>query len=167
MRIGIGRRAVGVTGMAEQIGGSPQQLDACGFLQLGCLCHYFIKILAGFGKIFAFRRDIPVMETVIRRTQFGGEFKRGIQRLFGCFHRFAAGQPRTAESPGAENVRTGSFERVPVGNGEAQMFPHGLAADFFVSVIKFKRQRIARFRTFVLDGLFHFRKICFHFYLQV
>ena len=161
MRIGVGRRAVGVTRVAEKIGRAPQQSNAGFGLQDGCLLHNLFKVSTGFGKVFAFGGDVPIMEAIEWRSQLSDEFERRIQGMFGLFHGCFAAGPRPEKSRLTKGITTAGLERVPIGNRKTKVLFHGFSGYDLLRIVVLEGQRLLRGLAMIGNSILDLRKI-FH-----
>jgi hypothetical protein len=125
--------------MAEQVGGTPQQLDAGGVLALLGQCHQVLQVVLVLADVIGIRSQIDIVEAPVRGAELGEELERGIELGFGDGQRRASLFPRETAGARTERVGAGIAEGMPVGGGKAQMLGHGLVADFLVGVIDLER----------------------------
>ena len=147
--IGICRRAGHIAGMAEEIRGAPEQLDAG-------LAHLFREIfgdlreVAGeFTQVRAFGNDIAVMEREKGRAEQREHLERDIRLQ--PRRRHSLGEPGPLEGRRAEHVGPGPGEIVPVADGRTQMVRHRLAEHDARCVVMTIGERIFAGRPFILD----------------
>ncbi|SYZ57601.1 hypothetical protein CPBF367_38810 [Xanthomonas arboricola pv. juglandis] len=151
IEVRVGRCAVHVARVREQVGGAPQQLDAgVGLALLGDADHVF-EVALVLADVVGIRRQVDVVEAVIRHAKLGEEFKRGIGLGFGTVQRGVADIPRIRARARAERIGAIAAEAVPVGHGKAQMLGHGLVADLLVGVVDLEGQRVVRVAAFEAD----------------
>ena len=128
--VGIGGRPRGVSRVAEEVGGAPEQPDA-GALHVGFdLVHHGLEPVACLRERAALGRDVAVMEREERHAELRHELERGVDLRTCRLHRVRAGlQPRSIEGSDAEDIRPGPVERVPQADGDAEVILHPLAED--------------------------------------
>ena len=86
IKIGIGGCAVHVTRVAEYIGRSPQQFDACFGLFLLSISNQLFQVgLIGFDAV-GFRNQIDIMEAIIPDAHFLHKLETGIHFILGSLH---------------------------------------------------------------------------------
>ncbi len=144
VEIRVGRRAIHVARMREQIGRAPQQLDAgVGLTLLGDADHVLqIRLVLADG--LRVRGQIHVVEAVIRNTEFGEKLERRIGLGLGPRQRVAAGVPRIGARARAERIGAVTAETMPIRHRKTQVRGHGLAANLLVGVVHLERQRVVR-----------------------
>jgi hypothetical protein len=92
------------------------------------------------------------VEAVIRNAQLGEELESGVKLVLRLVERAATLLPGVLAGARSKGVTTVRTEGVPVGDGKAQVFAHGLFAHHSVGVIGLERQRVVGTRPFVRDG---------------
>ena len=160
LEVGVGAGAVGVAGVAEEVCGAPEELDAGFVLFLFGELDEGAEVFRGFGEGGAFGGDVAVVETVVVHTEFLDEFEVGIEGVLGGFDG-GSGVPFADPGGGAEHVNAGGLVGVPVGDGEPEVVLHGFAADDALCVIPFIGERVFALRAFVGDGCFDFWEVTF------
>ena len=147
IRVGIGRRARHIAGMAEQIGRAPQQLDAGRQHPLLEIFGHLLEIAREIGERRALGDDVAVMEGEKGDAEQRKHLEGDVGLLAGRGHR--VGEPRALESRDAEHVGAGPGEIVPVADRRPQMLGDGLAHDDPRRVIMAIGERILAGRAFV------------------
>jgi hypothetical protein len=148
--IGIGGGPGHVAGMAEQVGGPPEQLDARA-LHMGLdMLQNGIEHRVAFAQRRAFRRHVAVVEAEERQAQTLHEGEGGIGLGSRGRHRLAM-KPGAIDGRGAERIGAVHHETVPVGDGRPQPFHHGPAQHLTVGVIDMVGQFLSGFRPGVTD----------------
>ena len=102
-------------------------------------------------EVLAFGRDVAVVEAVERDAELLHELEGDADALLGHLDRVGAVFPRPHGAAGAERIAAHAAERVPVGDGEAQVLLHRLAFDHLVGVVMPEGERVLRVRAFVAD----------------
>ena len=151
VEIGAGGRAVHEAGVAEEVGGSPQQLDARPSLFVLEDLDDLIEVLVAFLEVVAFGGDIAVVKRVERGTELFKQLEGDFGSALGVFDRVAAIVPRTQRRADAEGVGERVTKRVPVDDGEAEVLLHRFPIDDLVGVVMLEVQRVARLGATVLD----------------
>src|SRR5262249_25039359 len=111
------------------------------------------EVGVGLAKVLALGGHVAVMKTVERRAELLHELEGDAHALDRHVHRIAAVLPRPPHGAGAERVRSGPAQRVPVRHRKAQVLLHCLAADFFLRVVMAKGERVGGARALVTDFL--------------
>ena len=150
-KIGIGRSAVHITCITENVRSTPKQLHAGLLLFLFGILDDRLQVFLIAGHIARLAHEIDIVEAIIQGTDFYEKVERRIHLGFGLLDRIADTAPREKVRRTAERIAPVGTERMPVGNRKAQLFLHGFASDYAVCIIPVKRQRIFRIRAFVLD----------------
>ena len=151
--IGAGGRAMHVARIAEQVGRSPEQLDAGSLLLTLQGLHHRIEIAIGLGERFAFGRDVAIVEAIEMDTELLEELERHLRPVHGVLDRILTRLPRPLHRARSERIAAGAAEGVPIGNGEAKMVLHRSAFDHFVLIVMAKGERIFGLRTLEADFL--------------
>ena len=118
VRIGIGRRARHVAGMAEEIGGAPEELDAGLVHFLGENIGHLGEVAAELGEIRALRNDVAIVEGEERKAEGREHLERHVRLGPRALHRLAV--PGPLEGRRAEHVGPQPGEVVPVADGGTQ-----------------------------------------------
>ncbi len=147
--IGIGRSARHIAGMAEEVGGAPEQLDARSLHLGGEIVGHLRKIAAELGEVLPFGNDVTIMKGEERRAEQREHFESDVGFELGRLHRLA--EPWTVESRRAEHVDAGPGEIVPIANGGPQMLGDGLAGDFLAGFVMAEGQRIVALYALVAN----------------
>ncbi len=155
--IGAGGGPMHETGVAEEIGRAPQQLDARPLHFLLDHLDHRVQILVGLGQRTALGGDVAVVEAEEGGGQLLDELEGHADPLLGVVDVVAAAFPGPQHRGRTEGVRTAAAHRVPVGDAEAEMVLHRLAGHDFRLVVVAESQGILRLRAFVAD-LLDFRK---------
>ncbi|MNE47782.1 hypothetical protein D3C80_1422030 [compost metagenome] len=100
-----------------------------------------------------FRRNINIVEAVIRHIQLVEEFKRDIRFALRQLQCFAGLLPRTVKRTDAEHIRTVPAEGVPVAGSKTQVIFHALTQHQLVRIVMTKCERISGFRAFVTNTI--------------
>ncbi len=134
--VGVGGRTRGVAGVAEQVGGAPQQLDArVGHLLPGAVDQP-VEVGPRLAQGGTWRGHVDVVEAEVGHAQLGDELEGRVLLGEGRLHLvLSADKPGPVEGAGAEHVAARPVEAVPVAHGDAQVFGHGRAADLAVGVV--------------------------------
>jgi hypothetical protein len=90
------------------------------------------------------------MECIERCAYLGEEFEGCLGLVLRGLHRIRI-LPRKYHGCFSERIVSIGAEGVPIGNGEAKVFLHGLSCHDFLRIVEFECQRIVRFRTFIID----------------
>ncbi len=152
MGVGIGRGAAHEARVAEEIRRAPEQLHAGGLLQGLRVGHDGLEILVRLGQRGALGRDVAIMETPEGRADLLIKLEGRVHAHLGDGKSVLRRRlPLAHDGAGTEGVRPRAAEGVPVGDAEAQVLGHGLAADFFVGVVVFERERVVALRALVGD----------------
>ena len=146
-----GGSALAVAWVGEETGGAPEELDAGLFLEFGEVVGDGVESGIAFGEGRHFGGDVAVVEAVEFDAEFAHEFEAGVGDAFGVFDRAAAVVPWADGGACAEGIGEGVFHGVPVGHCEAQVFLHGLLADFFVGIVVAEGEGVFGFGAFERD----------------
>ena len=151
VEVGAGGRAVGVSGVGEEVRGAPEQLDAgpahLVLDDLDDLVEVGVALLEG----RAFGRHVAVVEGEEGHAQLLEELERRLDPDPGPFHPVDAVVPGPDGGAGAEGIAQRVGHRVPVDHREPEVVLHGLVADHLVGVVMLEFQRIPRLRPAKLD----------------
>ena len=164
LRIRVRGGARRVARMAEQVGGSPQELEARSLHVALDGRHGFVQVRLRLGKRPALWRDVAVVEAEERDAQLAQELERGIQPAPGREHRVEAGiEPGSVERAGAEDVRTRPAEGMPQADRDPEVIRHSLAQDQPIRLVDLERERVGRIETAEWNPLRDIRKeLTFH-----
>src|SRR5690606_24805631 len=113
------RRAARVAGMAEQVGGAPQQPAAGLALQRLEVVDCLGEVAAMLGDRMRLAHHVDVVEAVERHVEPGEEVERGLALGARGGVIVGAGVPRALEGARAEDVAARPAERVPEAHREA------------------------------------------------
>src|SRR3712207_6293274 len=91
------------------------------------------------------------MKRIERRAEFLDELERDADPANRVFDGRAAIIPRTKHRWSAERIAPGATERVPVDDGETEMFRHCLSFNNFARVIPAEGEGVFRLGAFVGD----------------
>ena len=162
----IRRRPGGVSRVAEEIRGAPEQPDA-GALHVGFdVVHHGLEPVACLRERAALGRDVTVVEREERGAELRHELERGVDLRTCRLHRVRAGlQPRSIEGSDAEDIRPGPVERVPQADGDAEVVLHPLAEHHAIGLVDLEGQRVRRFQTTERDALRHIGEEASHAHL--
>ena len=112
-----------------------------------------VEVLVGLGERRSFRGDVAVVETIKWRANF-------LEKLEGCIHANLGDRdgiftllPRPNDRSRAKRIRARAAERMPVGDGEAQVLRHGLTIDDLGGIIVAEGEGVGAAGAFVGDGL--------------
>jgi hypothetical protein len=154
LRVGVGRGAGGVAGVREDVGCSPQQAYARrGHLGLDRFDHT-VQVACRRREGVAGRGDVDVVEGEVGGPEFDEELEGGLELVQGGPHRLGVdGQPGSVERAGAEDVRTGPGEGVPVAHAEPQVVAHRLAEHHPFGVVHLESEGIVAVHACVTDGV--------------
>ena len=149
--VATGGRAMHEPRIGEQIGRAPEQFDAGALLLFFQHFDHRVEIRVGLAQVFAFRRDVAVVEGVKRRAELFDELEGRPGAVLGVGHGVRPVVPRADGCAHAEGVGQRVAEGVPVHHGEAELFLHGFALDHLGGVVMFERQWISGFGPFEFD----------------
>ena len=154
-RVGVGGSTRHEAAVAEQIGRSPQQTDAAGFLLGGQHVDHGAQVVDTFTRAAALGRYVAVMETVIRSAEFAEKVKRGVGLGTRCRHRVGHVLPRALKGAVvAEGVKAVPGKTVPVTHRKTQLLFHALAQHHAVFVIPAEGQRVVGLRPLKTNGFY-------------
>jgi hypothetical protein len=142
VRVAARARPVHKARVREQIRRAPQQLHPRPLLLRLQHLHHRVQVLVRLGQRPPFRRNVPVVKTIIRRAQLRDELKGHPRPVLRVAHRVRAVVPRPLHRPRPEWIAPVGPERVPVRHRKTQVLPHRLARHDFVGVVVFERQRV-------------------------
>ena len=148
--IGTARGTVHVPGMGEQIGRAPEQPHAGTVLPLLRQLGEMNQILLEFRLIRPEGRHIRVVKGVERRTDLGEELECRVELLLRRPHGIIV-PPGIHHGAHAEGVGTFVTERMPVGDGKAQVLLHGFPPRRRLGIVELESQRVVGLRTLVID----------------
>ena len=148
----VGRRAVHVARMAEEIGRAPEQFHAGGRLLFLGMANDGLKAFFGLGERGRLVNQVGVVETIIRRAELGDELEGRVHLVAGALHGIGGGEPRLGPCRRAERIGTIRAEAVPVGDREAQQPAQRTACDDALRVVITKGERVDALRAFIGDG---------------
>ena len=140
--IGIGRCAVHITRMREQIGGPPQQRDTGRVLALPGEFDHLAQIALGLAERTALKGEIEIVKAPERHVQLAEKLEGGVDAIERTMAGRAARRPGMNAGARTERVRAGGAKRVPVAHREAQVFLHGFAGNDPRRLVGFEGQRI-------------------------
>lgn len=150
VEIGIRRGAVHVAGVPEDVGRTPQQLDArLGLLLLGVGDNLLqiLFVLLGRG---GFVHQVHVVEAVVLDAHLLHELEAGIHLRLGTLQRAGRLVPRELLRTAAELVAALSAERMPPRHREAEPILHLAAAHDTLRIVIVECHRV--FRILALEG---------------
>ena len=97
---------------------------------------------------FSFRRDVAIVEAVVRRTELFHELEADTHAVAGIFDRVFGRFPRANHRAGPERITSRASKRVPIGDAEFEVVLHRFAFDYFLCVVVMKGKRIFAGGTF-------------------
>src|SRR5690606_35701336 len=116
-----GGGAMDETLVAEQVRGSPKQLDAGALLLLLEHCHDLVKIGVGLRQVGSLGRHVAVMEAIERGAKLLNEFEGDADSLQRHVDRVRAVLPGANGAPGTEGVGSASAQGVPIRDREPEV----------------------------------------------
>ena len=139
---------VHITRVIEALCGAPQQLLAGSVLLFLAQVNDDSQLFVGFAQTAVFRREISVVEAVVVNAQLVHDLESSFYLcLCTCSDIITA--PCLVGGAAAEHVCAVTAHSVPPGQCELQLFPHGLAGDNLVRIIKLECQRILGILAFI------------------
>ena len=142
VRRGRSSSALRVARVSKETCRAPKEFFACLFLLSFKGAHYAVQVLVRFAQSRAFRRDISVVEAVVRNGGFLQKFKKDGNSIERILQRLSVVVPWHQGCGGAEGVGEPVAHDMPVRGGEAKVFRHGFVAHFFLGVVVPERKRI-------------------------
>ena len=133
IRIGCG--TVHVACMAEYVGSTPQQFDACFRLFLFGVCHNSFQVGFVFFDAIGFFAKVDVVETIVFDAHFLHELKACIHFVFGGLHFVCTTVPRELLRTTAKLVATFRTEGMPPCHGKFQPIFHLFSHHHFFSIV--------------------------------
>ena len=152
-RIRVGGRAGAVARVGKAVCGPPQKLHAALLLFLSQHLDHPGEVIAVLLERSAFRRDVNVVEAVVRHVEFMEEFERHIGFAFGHLQGVARLLPGTIKGAHAKHIGAIPAEGVPVTGRKTQMIFHPFAQHQFIRVVMTESQRVSGFRAFVTNAI--------------
>ena len=143
--IGVGCRAGGVAGMAEEVGGAPQKTEAGALHVAFHGRRHRVEIRPRLGKVAALGCHVAIVEREEGDAERRYELEGSLELVVRGRHRVRIGrQPGAVEGSGAEHVGAGPVERVPQAHGDAEVILHPHAAHQPIRLVHAERERLAR-----------------------
>ena len=161
-RVRVGGRAVGVAGMAEQVGRAPQELDPGLLLQLSREGGHLLQVGHGFGRGLALGGQVAVVEAVEPHPQLGEELEGGPSLGLGPLQGRSGLVPGPLKDVLAKGVQPGVTEGVPVGHREPKVLGHALGPHHPPGVVILEGQGVGGAGSLKGDGVFDLREIFGH-----
>ena len=152
-RIRVGGRAGAVARVGKAVCGPPQKLHAALLLFLSQHLDHPGEVIAVLLERSAFRRDVNVVEAVVRHVEFMEKFERHIGFAFGHLQGVARLLPWAIEGAHAKHIGAIPAESVPVTGRKTQMIFHPFAQHQFIRVVMTESQRVSGFRAFVTNAI--------------
>ena len=150
--IRVRRRSRLVAGMAEQVGGAPEQARAGPLLVAERVVDELVEIALELPEAPALRRDVDVVEAIEGHAELLDELEGGGHLQPGGSHRIETRVgPRTVQGPDAEHVAPVPRERVPVGDADPKPVLHASPEDGELGVVRLEGERIGRAGARVRD----------------
>ena len=151
VEVGVGRCAVHVAGVAEDIGRAPQQFDAgFGLFLLGVGYDLPEVLFVLFGRR-GFVHEVYVVETIVLDADLPHEFETRVHLGFRALDRTCGLVPREGFGAAAELVAAFGAEGVPPRHRETEPILHLAAFHDFFGVIVTESHRVLRLRAFEFD----------------
>ncbi len=135
VEVRVGGSSIHIAGVTEDVGRSPEILDAGLLHQSFEICRDFLHTLLVVFDVVEVADEVGVVEAEIFDTELLHDFKACVGLLFGHGHGVVADVPGEFLCACAELVAAFSAERVPPCHGEFQPFFHGFAEHDFLGVI--------------------------------
>ena len=163
VEVGVGRGAVHVAGVSEDVGRAPQQLDA-GFglllLGVGDDLPEVLLILLGRGGLV---HEVHVVEAVVLDAHLLHELEACVHFCLGALDGACRRVPREGLGAAAELVAALGAEGVPPCHREFEPILHFFALHDLFGIVVAERHRVFRILAFEFD-LFHRGKVacCCH-----
>ena len=152
-RVRVGGRASAVARVGEAVCGPPQKLDAALLLLLRQYLDHPGEVIAVLLERTPFRRDVNVVEAVVRHVEFMEKFERHIGFAFGHLQGVARLLPWAIEGAHTKHIGAIPAESVPVTGRKTQMIFHPFAQHQFIRVVMTESQRVSGFRAFVTNAI--------------
>ena len=149
--IWTGSRPVAETRVDKEAGRAPEQLNPCALLFFFEHLYDGVEVTVRLCEAGAFRRNVPVVKSVERCSQFLDEFEGDARPIACILDGVRAVVPRANGRSDAKRVAQYISESVPVDHGKAEMIGHGPALDEFGSIVVLKGERVPGGWTFVGD----------------
>ena len=151
VEVRIGGGTVHVTRVAEYVGRTPQQLDACFGLFLFQVSHDFLHVRFVFFNRVCFVAEVYIVEAVIFDTDFLHDFEACVSLVLSSLYLVGVSFPGELLRAASELVAAFSAQRVPPSHGEFQPVFHLLSHYHSFGVIITESQRVLAFYTFEFD----------------
>jgi len=126
---------VHVAGVGEEAGGAPQELDPRASLLLLGDGHHGVEVAVRLGQGLALGREVAVVEGPELDAELLEELEGGPYPPLGVLDGLGAVIPRPHHGADAELIGARAPERVPEGDGEAEVIRHGHAGDDLIGVV--------------------------------
>ena len=152
-RIRVGCRTGTVTRVRKAVCRTPQQLDAALLLFFRQHIHHLREVIGILFQRRPFRRNVNVVEAVVRYVQFVEKLKRDIGFAFRHFQRFARLLPRAVKGAHAEHISAVPAEGMPVAGRKAQVLFHPFAQDQLIRIVMTESQWVSGFRAFITNAI--------------
>jgi hypothetical protein len=134
--VGVGGGACGVSRVAEQVGGAPQQADTGPLLESEGVVGEGVEVAPELRERGAIGGDVAVVEAVEGGAELGEELECGGHLGPGRVH-LVARRVDPGPLPGSrpEHVAARRGEGVPVGDGDPEMVLHALAEHDTIGIV--------------------------------
>ena len=141
-RVWVGSSTRHESTVTEQVGRTPQQLDARILLFSGQHVDHLMQVVHAIPRGRTFGGDIPVMEAVVRRTELAEKFERRVCLQAGRSHGVGGGNgllPWALKcAVVTKRIEPVPAETMPITRCKTQLLLHGFSQNKLVFIIPFK-----------------------------
>ncbi|MNI30406.1 hypothetical protein D3C73_842530 [compost metagenome] len=163
LKIRIGRGAIHVTSVTEEVGCTPKKLDTTRLLFLfrvvdDCCQSFFV-----FQHIIRVIHQVYIMKTVVWNIHFTDKFKSSIHLIFCTCDRVITLIPGESVGWPAKWIGSVTIEGMPIGTGKFKILFHRFTCNDLFWVVITKSKWIFTFLSFKFDLYDPFKKLFLSF----